>query len=704
MCYLAAVPLSRLTVFPEAGLALMWMPSAVFVGLIARRPHSWLPLMAAAAAAAEFVAATVLQGVSFGPALLWVIADVAAVTLCGVLARATGAYRLDRPTDFLKFLIIVPAVVAATATVGALGASWAFGSPWLSGYIAWFIGSTSGILVAAPMFMRFRLSPQISLARPIETAALSALVLILAAVSFLTAGMLPVFAIDSFLLLPAVVWLALRVGMNPTSVVVPLAVYIGAYAASHEVGLTAVSGSGLDEYLATAAFLVATALTSYAVATVAEAQADSVRELRRQATTDSLTGLPNRRAVLERIDELIAVPGSATLVMLDIVGFQHINDSLGHIVGDQLLHTAGERLAQAAGPERLVSRISSDEFVVLGADLSETDSWEFADRMRACLTPPIALADRLLTIDADCGVAVATTDSEIRQLLANADIALMAARRSVGPTVCVFSSEIARQHTRESQARTLIHQALDHDRVRIHMQPVFHTATGALDGAEVLMRLDDAEGRCHLPAEFIDVAEASGLIVPLGRIVLRQSLEWVVAHGNLWHGRRLAVNVSVRELADPQYVSNLVSALHDLRIPTGTLVLEVTERTILDLGSRAVHTLDQLRAAGVRIALDDFGTGYSSISALRGLPIDIIKIDQSFVSGLPTQADDVAIVAAVHNLARDLGLTTVAEGVETPEQSAMLAELGVTHLQGFLLGRPCPPEEFVTRHLATPTG
>lgn len=702
-CYIAAVPLSRMTVFPEVGLAMMWFPPAVFVGLMARRPYSWLPLFIPVAAVPEFIAAVVVQDIDVGPALVWVVANTIDMTLCAVLARATGAYRLSRPSDLVKFLVIVPAVMALTSFIGAAGASWQFGGSYGSSYVSWFIGSTFGILVVAPMFMRFQVSTRMSLVGPIESAVLITLVLIVAIVSFLSASALSQFAIDSYLLLPAAVWLALRVGINLTALVVPISVYIGSFAAANELGLSVEQGVGLTAYSETAAFMVAMALTAYAVATVAEAQAHSVQELRRQATTDSLTGLPNRRAVLEQLADLTPAPGSVTLVLIDIIGFQHINDSLGHTVGDQLLRTSGARLAAAAGPDGFVSRISGDEFVIIDTNLSQEASRDLAVRLRTSLNDPIDIADRLLTIDADCGVAVATTSSQIQQLLPNADIALMAARRAMGATVCVYSPEIAERHTHESEARRLIHQALDHDRVRIHLQPVFSSDTGALAGAEALMRLVDADGRVHAPAAFIEVAEATGLILPLGRMALRQSLELIATHATEWRGLRLAVNASVPELADPHYVNDLLALMAELQVPTTMLVVEVTEHTLLDLGPRAVDTLDNLRAAGVQIALDDFGTGYSSISALRGLPIDIIKIDRSFVSGLPTEPGDVSIVQAVHNLARDFGLTTVAEGVETPAQLTMLQEMGVQQIQGYLLGRPCPPSEFLDTHLSSVT-
>ena len=698
-CYLAAVPLSRMTVFPEVGLAMMWFPPAVFVGLMARRPYSWLPLFIPVAAASEFIAAVGLQDIDVGPALVWVVADTLDMTACAVLARATGAYRLRRPSDFMKFLGIVPAVMLVTSFIGAAGATWQFGGSYASSYVSWVIGSTFGILVVAPMFMRFRVSAQMSLVGPIETTLLIVLVGIVAVISFLSANSLSQFAIDSYLLLPVTVWLALRVGMNLTAIVVPISVYIGSFAAANELGLAATQGVGLSAYSETAAFMVALALTSYAVATVAEAQSDSVRELRLQATTDSVTGLPNRRAVLERLDEIVQTSGPVTLVLIDIVGFQHINDSLGHTVGDQLLRVAGHRLVAVAAPPALVARISGDEFVIIQTDLSEQSSRELAEHLRATLNDPIDIADRLLTIDADCGIAVATSSSQVPQLLSNADIALMSARRAMGASVRMFSPEIEHRHTQENQARTLIHRALDHDGVVIHLQPVFNTPTGDLAGAEALMRLADADGVVHVPGDFIKVAEATGLIVPLGRVVLRQSLSWVREHAQTWQGLHLAVNAAVPELADPHYVPDLLALLAEMEVPTAMLVVEVTEHTLLDLGPRAVSTLDELRAAGVKIALDDFGTGYSSISALRGLPIDIIKIDRSFVSGLPDEPGDVAIVRAVRNLARDFGLTTVAEGVETPEQRAMLHAMGVEQLQGYLLGRPCPPAEFVVKHL-----
>lgn len=697
--YLLAVPLSRMTVFTDVGLAMMWFPPAVFVGFIARNPLKWLPVMIPTVALSEFLAAFWLQGLALGPSLFWVVADTLDIVACGVLMRVTGAYRLRRPADFLKFLAIVPSVMLVGSFFGAAGAVWEFGADFWTSYISWFIGCTFGILVVSPLFMRFRISRSMSLVGPFESTLLVLLVLIVALVSFLGETGLTKFALESFLLLPVSVWLALRVGINLTSVVVPISVFLGSYAAAQELGLTVVTSVGLTAYSETAAFMVGLALTAYAVATVAEQQSYSVEKLRHQATTDSLTGLPNRRWLMDKMTEIAHSHTPSTVVVLDIIGFGNINESMGHAAGDEVLVTAARRLAQAAGPHRFVSRISGDEFVVIGTYSSDEAALDLAQVLRSSLREPCLIGQRQLRLESDCGVAQDDDGSQTQQLLPRADVALLQARRVIGPAVRIYSPEIARNYQHQTQARALINQALEQDLVQFHLQPVFNTATGQLEGCEALMRLDDLQGRCHGPGDFIDVAEATGLIVPLGRAMLRQSLTWLATHHQRSGQFRMAINTSVPELADSKYVADLLGLLEETEVSPSNIVVEVTERTLMDLGQYAVETLDQLRATGIQVALDDFGTGYSSMSALRSLPIDILKIDRSFVSGLPDVSDDIAIVAGVHRLAHDLGLTTVAEGVEKPAQREMLRALGVEQLQGYLLGRPIPPAEFLDQHL-----
>jgi diguanylate cyclase (GGDEF)-like protein/PAS domain S-box-containing protein len=417
--------------------------------------------------------------------------------------------------------------------------------------------------------------------------------------------------------------------------------------------------------------------------------------LRYQAEHDGLTGLPNRATMSSWLSGIRAEDLSGTAVFfVDIDGFKLLNDSRGHAAGDAILVEVGRRLRGAVRPEDLVSRFGGDEFVVVCRDLPDPDMRAaVADRISAALSVPLTHAGEIVSVTASVGVAHGGSDlCEPMDLLRRADAAMYSAKRLGKDRVEVYDERL--HATEQSRVRTeaALRHALDEDRVVVHYQPIVDLETEEMIGAEALVRLLDQEGQLLSPGEFIAVAEESGLIVPLGTWVLRQACRQV-AEWRAETGRPLcvAVNLSARQAARADLLVTVLTALEDAGLDHSALFLELTESALLEANDATITQLTSLRDLGVGIGIDDFGTGYSSLSYLRQFPVTFLKVDRSFVRGIPDVSDDMAVVAAVIGLARALGLDCVAEGIETPEQRDTLRATGAGYGQGYLFSRPGPP-------------
>jgi diguanylate cyclase (GGDEF)-like protein/PAS domain S-box-containing protein len=428
-------------------------------------------------------------------------------------------------------------------------------------------------------------------------------------------------------------------------------------------------------------------------------------ELAHHATHDSLTGLPNRPLFLERLaDSLMNNRWADTrpsVLFLDVDRFKQINDTLGHDVGDQVLIEASRRLRRVATTmvdrdedtaEHTVARFGGDEFVVLCEPPS--DPVRLAERLLAAFDEPFVLNTQSYFLSASIGVASPEGGhSHPTELIRDADTAMYRAKELGRGRVEIFdeaarAAAVARVHTEH-----LLRGAAERGELRLYYQPVMDLKTGRVVEAEALVRWQHPTLGLVGPSEFIDAAEDTGLIVPIGEWVLKTACHQAAIWSRAGRPVDLAVNVSARQLADDEFLSVVVQALDPAHTPGGAplgITLEITERVLIRDPESVGERLTELKALGVKLSMDDFGTGYSSLSNLRRYPFDSLKIDQHFVTGLLDREDDGTIVRAIIALAHGLGKTVVAEGVETPEQLAALRALGCDMAQGFYVGTPQP--------------
>jgi diguanylate cyclase (GGDEF)-like protein len=439
----------------------------------------------------------------------------------------------------------------------------------------------------------------------------------------------------------------------------------------------------------------------------------SIEENRTLAYYDSLTGLPNRRMYRDRLEQALhRAKREEELVatcFLDLDGFKRINDTLGHSRGDLLLRQVSERLTASIRsndsvgrissdrPEFGVSRFGGDEFTFLLTGLSEaSDAGRVARRVLNALREPFAIDGHELYATASIGIAVSPADgTDGETLLENADTAMYWAKSCGRDNFQFFSKEMNRTTERKLEVERHLRRALENDELTVHYQPVRDARDGSTTGAEALLRWEDSELGPVGPDEFIPVAEDTGLIGAIGIWVLRTACR----QARTWQDQgfapiRMAVNVSGHQIRDSTFVATTAQILEETGLSSDHLELEITESTIMQNDEMTDNAFRELSALGVRLALDDFGTGYSSLSYLRRFSISRVKIDRSFVSGIPENPDDLALAAAIIAMARNLLLSTVGEGVETIEQAQSLSELGCEELQGYLFSPAVPPTAF----------
>ncbi|MGO9559041.1 MAG: putative bifunctional diguanylate cyclase/phosphodiesterase [Acidimicrobiales bacterium] len=419
--------------------------------------------------------------------------------------------------------------------------------------------------------------------------------------------------------------------------------------------------------------------------------------LRHQAVHDPLTGLPIRPFLLERLTEALAAPAfapnSLALIYFDIDRFKVINDSLGHQVGDQLLLTVAARLRGLLRSPDTLARIGGDEFVMLCSGLAgEAEAVAIADHCRAVLNEPVGWDRGDIVLSVSAGVALATTLSvDPDSLLRDAEGAMYRAKDEGRSRSAVFSQVMRAAAVGRFDTETSLRKSIDQGDLRVHYQQIVTLDGGQVLGHEALVRWAHPTRGLIGPDQFISIAEETGLIVPLGTLVLReacrQAKEFQARHPS-WSRLTMSVNLSGAQLAQPDLVGLIASALHDADLRPEYLQLEMTESVLMSDAPTTVTILKALKGLGVRLSVDDFGTGYSSLAYLRRFPVDVLKIDRSFVSGLGKDLEDSAVVAAVVSLADTLGLVTVAEGVETSLQRDCLVGLGCARAQGYLFAYP----------------
>jgi diguanylate cyclase (GGDEF)-like protein len=426
----------------------------------------------------------------------------------------------------------------------------------------------------------------------------------------------------------------------------------------------------------------------------------SANRLQYAATHDALTGLPNRLLLHERLKLALAraqrLDSTVAVMFLDLDRFKRINDSLGHSHGDEVLRVTARRLGTICRSTDFVARWGGDEFVVVMEDVSgETAIATAASKLVAALGEDLEVNGMRMASSCSVGIALSPQDgNEIDILLAKADTAMYRAKSHPDTGFHFYSSDL-KIWTRERLALEVeLRHALREGLFEVHYQPQYRLGDGALVGFEALLRWRQRPDTLVQPADFIGVAEESGLIVDIGAWVVqrvtRDIADWV-AHGH--QPMPVAVNVSARQCINRNIVDVVRNALQGSGIAPALLKLEITETTAMTDAARVIELLEEIKALGVRIAVDDFGTGYSSLAYLKRFPIDELKIDRSFVQDVATDADDAAIVRATIALAHELGIQVVAEGVETRQQSAFLSAQSCDIVQGFLYGRPQPLDQ-----------
>jgi len=424
-------------------------------------------------------------------------------------------------------------------------------------------------------------------------------------------------------------------------------------------------------------------------------------QLTYQAYHDPLTGLPNRFAFLERVSAVLEHPAhggtEVAVLFLDIDRFKLVNDSLGHEVGDRLLVELGERVRTCVRPSDVVARLGGDEFTMLLTDVgSAHEAIGVARRILDLLRQPVSVAERDLVVTGSIGIALATVGAgtEASEVLRHADLAMYLAKERGRARAELYDAAVAPRVVERLELEGALWRAVDEGELVVHFQPEISLETGEVVAVEALVRWDHPHRGLLYPDAFIPVAEESTLIVAIDRYVLRETCrqlaEWDRARSGA-HPLNVSVNLSPRFVHQPEVFKDVLAVLHETGVDPRRLQVEITERTALTERDRTGRTLHRLRDRGIRVAIDDFGTGYSSLSYLRHFPIDVLKLDKSFVDGIGTVESGAAIVEAVITMGHALGMRITAEGVERAEQVSELRALGCDAAQGFHFARPLAP-------------
>ncbi|MFJ1468845.1 putative bifunctional diguanylate cyclase/phosphodiesterase [Massilia orientalis] len=441
-------------------------------------------------------------------------------------------------------------------------------------------------------------------------------------------------------------------------------------------------------------------------------------QIRRLAYCDSLTGIPNRQAFLEMLERELqrSKIGNKKFAVLfmDLDAFKRINDTLGHNVGDQLLKQVSDRLRETIRPNDLMSRgdlvpradtpnsagtnlarLGGDEFTILIPDLERVEhALNVAHRVKDAMRRPFVIEGNEIFVTASIGISLFPEDGDdCTSLLKYADTAMYHAKNCGKNNAKLYSSSLTMQIMSHVRLEVGLRRALQNDELYLLYQPQLDVRSNEIVGVEALVRWRHAERGVVSPNEFIPLAEETGLIVPIGEWVLRTACNQARHWQKL--GRRpvrIAVNLSAKQFKDENLSQIVLSALHDTGLDPRLLELELTEGTLMDDAKATLATLEQLRGIGVYLSIDDFGTGYSSMNYLKRFDVRALKIDRSFISGLPQDSENAAITRAIIAMAHGLKMIVVAEGVETGEQLVLLEEYGCDLVQGFYLGRPAPPE------------
>ena len=426
-------------------------------------------------------------------------------------------------------------------------------------------------------------------------------------------------------------------------------------------------------------------------------QRNAARAIERLAHHDTLTGLANRYALEARLDQLVADARRhnrrLVVLFLDMDNFKGINDSMGHGIGDEFLRVTALRLRSAVRENDIVARLGGDEFVVVLSDMGEPQhALSAAAKLLEQLSQPVTLAGQELSPSTSIGICFYPQDGRDRgSLMQSADIAMYQAKQMGKGTYRCFDPAMMEVATRRAAMERALKEAVAYKRFEVHYQPLVDCRTRTVLGFEALIRWQHSEGHWIAPLDFIPLAEELGLINQVGKLVLQLACSTLAQwHRDGFTHLGMSVNLSAVQLRNPLLPEQIAEILHINGLPAAALTLEITESVAMQDPQASIQRLEQIRALGVRLAMDDFGTGYSSLAYLKRLPLDILKLDRSFVQDLETNPNDAAICTASIGLAHHLGLVVVADGVETEGQHAFLDRLGCDVCQGYLFSRPLP--------------
>ena len=430
-------------------------------------------------------------------------------------------------------------------------------------------------------------------------------------------------------------------------------------------------------------------------------------QLAHQAFHDELTRLANRALFLNRVGHTVArVPRGrhpSAVLFLDLDDFKKVNDSLGHAVGDELLVAAAARLTTCVRPGDTIARLGGDEFAVLLEDVDGmADVVVVAERISAAVSAPFHLEGRDVFVGVSIGIASMQMGDSPDDVLRNADLAMYFAKSRRKGHFAVYEPSMHNEMMDSLELEVDLRTAVERTEFEIEYQPIVNLVTGEVQGAEALLRWNHAKRGYVPPARFIELAEETGLIIPLGRWVLREACERAREWRSKFHGRRplqMSVNLSARHFQDPTLLDDVQQALNDSGLEPWALTLEITESVLMHRSTATLERLRALKALGLNLAIDDFGTGYSSLGYLQQFPIDVLKIDRSFVEAVGDVDADPVLARAIIALGRTLQIETIAEGIERPEQRDGLRTLGCTLGQGFHFAKAMPPSRFVAECL-----
>jgi diguanylate cyclase (GGDEF)-like protein/PAS domain S-box-containing protein len=425
------------------------------------------------------------------------------------------------------------------------------------------------------------------------------------------------------------------------------------------------------------------------------------QQLLRQANYDVLTGLPNRMLALDRLKLALAQARredtKVGVMFLDLDNFKHINDTLGHDAGDNLLVEAARRISSCLRGTSTVARLGGDEFLVILPGLTGLEaSSQVAERILKTFAPAYLLNGQEVFVTTSIGIAVFPTDSDNSgTLLQHADAAMYQAKHKGKSSYAHFAPEMTEVSHERLQMESHMRRALELQEFELYFQPIVDTETGVLCSAEALLRWNNPSMGMVMPDRFIPLAEETGLIIPIGEWVLREACRVAVGWREITgHAVGVSVNVSPRQFRDPEFTRIVMKALSDSQLEPDQLELEITERLILDNSIETAEILNQLDRAGIRLSVDDFGTGYSALSYLKSYPFDTLKIDKSFIQDSLKEPGNASLVRAIINMAHSLGLHVIAEGVEEEAHTHFLKQEGCDFSQGYFYSRPLPESEF----------